>query len=122
VLVQGNARAGVALRWSQDDARRGSYYACWIDSADLFGCFVSVGDQWTTLQEPISNPAIVPGAVNKVGLTAVGDVVTFSVNDTELARFSDARVAEGVPALYLENFDTEAGAVYDDVTVVIPRP
>jgi hypothetical protein len=119
--VQGNARAGLALRWSQDDQGRGSYYACWIDGANLFGCFVSVADIWTTLQEPIANDAIRPGEANKVSFSAVGDAITFSVNDTELARFSDARVASGVPALYLENFDTEAGAAYDDVAIVTPK-
>nr|PZN17985.1 MAG: hypothetical protein DIU80_23580 [Chloroflexota bacterium] len=122
VLIQGDSRAGLALRLSRADDGTRSYYACWIDGGDRYGCFVSVNNQWTTLQEPISDAAIIPGAVNKVNFTAVGDVITFSVNDAEVARFTDSRVAEGVPALYLENFATEAGAVFDDVTIVTPLP
>jgi hypothetical protein len=121
VLVEGNARAGLALRLSQDADGRKTYYACWIDATDLFGCFVSVADQWTTLLEPATSPAIRPGAANSLTLTAVDDTITFAVNGTELARLTDARVAEGGPAVYLENFDTEAGAAFDDIAVVTPR-
>lgn len=122
VLINGNSRAGVAVRYSpgsQGNAK--NYYACWIDGRDRYGCFVSVDDRWTTLREPISNPAIKPGQVNRVSLRAEGNSITFSVNGVRLQTFTDSRVAAGQGALYLENFDTEAGAEFDNVIVTLLR-
>lgn len=120
VLIQGNSRAGVAVRYgvgTPNDTR--NYYACWIDGNDQYGCFVSVNDRWTTLREPIRNPAIKPGAVNRVSLKAQGNRIIFSVNGVEMQTFTDTRVTSGQAALYLENFSTEAGAEFDNVIVTL---
>jgi len=120
VLINGNSRAGVAVRYSpgsQGNAK--NYYACWIDGRDQYGCFVSVDDRWTTLREPISNAAVKPGRVNRVSLRAEGDSIIFSVNGVQLQTFTDTRVAAGQAALYLENFSTEAGADFDNVIVTL---
>jgi S1-C subfamily serine protease/serine/threonine protein kinase len=117
ILVQGNARAGVALRYHEQGDTK-SFYTCWIDSAQSYGCFVTVADQLTTLAEPTFSEAIKPGQVNRVILIAEGNVVSLLINDQEVAKFSDGALASGIPALYLENFDTEAGASFDNVKVV----
>ena len=120
VLIQGNSRAGVAVRYgagSPNSTR--NYYTCWIDGGNQYGCFVSVNDRWTTLREPISNSAINPGKVNRVSLKAQGNRIIFSVNGVQLQTFTDSRVARGQAALYLENFSTEAGAQFDNVIVTL---
>ncbi len=122
VLIVGDSRAGVAVRYgvgTPSDTR--DYYTCWIDGNNSYGCFVSVNDRWTTLQEKTSARAIKPGQVNRVALRAEGDRITFSVNGVELQTFTDGRVTSGQPALYLENFSTEAGAVYDNVVITTPK-
>jgi len=120
VLINGNSRAGVAVRYSPGSRGNAkNYYACWIDGRDRYGCFVSVDDRWTTLREPISNAAIKPGRVNRVSLRAEGNRISFSVNGVQLQTFTDTRVAAGQAALYLENFDTQAGADFDNVVVTL---
>lgn len=121
VEVRGDVRAGVALRYSKNDDGERSFYACWIDGEGNYGCFVSVNDQWTALQELTASDAIKPGRTNRVELSAADDKITFSVNGVKVATFDDNSVSEGVPAFYLENFDTEAGAVFDDATITTPK-
>jgi serine/threonine-protein kinase len=121
VLIQGDSRAGVALRYAIDDNNQRDYYTCWIDGSNRYGCFVSVKNTWTTLQEPATAGPILPGQVNRVELIASGDQIVFSVNGTKIATFTDDKVQTGVPALYLENFSTEAGALFDNVTIVTPK-
>jgi hypothetical protein len=120
VLIQNEARAGVALRFQKNgDAR--SYYACWIDRTNHYGCLVSVNDQWTTLAELTPTSAIVPGQVNRVALMTIGNLVKFHINDQEIASFTDDRVSHGRPAVYVENFETEAGAIFDNVRIIVPK-
>ncbi|MCS6840479.1 MAG: hypothetical protein NZ699_16355 [Roseiflexus sp.] len=120
VLIQGNSRAGVAVRYGTGTpSNTRNYYTCWIDGGNQYGCFVSVNDRWTTLREPISNSAIKPGKVNRVSLKAQGNQIIFSVNGVALQTFTDTRIDRGQAALYLENFSTEAGAEFDNVIVTL---
>jgi S1-C subfamily serine protease/serine/threonine protein kinase len=120
ILVYGNARAGVALRYqAQGDTQ--SFYTCWIDSGQSYGCFVTVAGQLTTLAEQTFSEAIKPGQVNRVILIAEGNGISLLINDQEVATFTNGALASGVPALYLENFDTVAGAAFDNVKVVASK-
>jgi hypothetical protein len=112
----GDARAGVFLRLTKTDDTR-DYYACWIDAESHYGCFVSVQDEWTTLQDSTESDVIVPGAPNRVRMTANGDTITFSVNGVELVNLTDDQVAEGRAGLYLENFEDPVEGIYDDVVI-----
>jgi hypothetical protein len=122
VLIQGNSRAGVAVRYGVGNPNNTrNYYTCWIDGGNQYGCFVSVNDRWTTLREPISSPAVKPGKVNRVSLRAEGDRIIFSVNGVEVQTFTDTSITRGQAALYLENFSTEAGAEFDNVMVTLVK-
>ena len=47
VLLRGQLRSGLALRYHKDDGGQ-SYYGCWIDSANQYSCFVYVRGSRTT--------------------------------------------------------------------------
>jgi hypothetical protein len=116
VEPMGDARAGVFVRLTRVEGKS-TYYACWIDAQSQYGCFVSIDDEWTTLQDATEDATIIAGAPNRVRMTAYGDTITFSVNGQELATLQDDQIAEGRAGLYLENFEDEVGATYDDVVI-----
>ena len=43
------------------------------------------------------------------------------INGTIVASFADSRLSSGVPALYLEHFDSAAGASFDNVVVYLAK-
>jgi S1-C subfamily serine protease len=118
VLLQGTARAGVGGRFSLS-SDSWSYYACWIDGINHYGCKVVVDDQPYSLIDPTPSEAIRPGEANRLTIVAVGDEIAFAINDITVATFTDSALTTGQPALYIENFGTEAGAAFDNVEVVI---
>lgn len=120
VLVHGNARAGVALRHSKNQ-QGNSYIACWIDGGNQYGCFVAVNNQLTTLAEATTSDAIQAGQVNRVALQTAGQQIKLLINGKLVANFTDNRVATGVPALYVENFDGAAGASFDNLALYLPK-
>jgi hypothetical protein len=121
IQPQGDARAGLVVRFTATEQGVGSYYACWIDARSLCGCLVSISDQWETVYEPVEHPAIRPGEPNRVELRAEGTRITLRVNDTEITSFENELVTEGVAGLYLENFKTPTSAVFDTIEIVV-RP
>lgn len=111
----GVARIGVAarFRYRSDDTR--DYVACWISPIKRYGCFGSDGDVWTAYQDVATSDVIVPDGENTLSLVLRGDAYTFTVNGTELAAFTASRADPGVPALYVETFDSAAGGFFDNV-------
>jgi hypothetical protein len=116
VQPKDDARAGVFLRLTKTDGKR-DYYACWINAAGEYGCFVSIKDEWTTLQDATPSDAIKTDAPNRLVMTAKGDTITLRINGTEVATLTDSQVTEGIAGLYLENFKDPVEATYDDVTI-----
>jgi hypothetical protein len=111
----GVARIGVAarFRYRPDDTR--DYVACWISPIQRYGCFGSDGDVWTAYQDVATSDVIVPDGENVLQLVLQGDTYEFTVNGVVLAAFSASRADPGVPALYVETFDSAAGGYFDDV-------
>ena len=120
VSIHGNARAGVALRYDKNQGGE-SYITCWIDGGNQYGCFVAVNDQWTTLAEATTSDVIHAGQVNRVALQTIGQQIDLIINGETVANFTNNRVATGVPALYVENFDGPAGASFDNLALYLPK-
>lgn len=111
-----DARAGVFLRLTKNGDTR-NYYACWINAVGEYGCFVSVEDNWTDLQEATVSEYIKADAPNRLVMTAIGDQITLRINGVEVLSTTDDQVTEGRAGLYLENFAGPVEASYDDVTI-----
>ncbi len=111
-----DGRAGVFLRLTKTNGKR-DYYACWINAAGEYGCFVSVQDDWTDLQKATTSDVIKTGAPNRLVMTANGDTITLRINGVEVVNATDDMVTEGRAGLYLENFDGPVESTYDDVTI-----
>lgn len=120
VLPARDARAGVVLRLNTYGDGTRSFYACWIDAADSYGCLVSVNDSWLTLVEPGHTDALRPGQANRVELAARGGDFALRINGRVVATFSDARLSDGTAGVYLENFAAPSGATFDHVVVSAP--
>jgi hypothetical protein len=116
VQPKDDSRAGVFLRLTKTNGKR-DYYACWINAAGEYGCFVSIKDEWTTLQDATPSDTIKTDAPNRLVMTANGDTITLRINGTEVVNLTDNNVTEGRAGLYLENFKDAVEATYDDVTI-----
>jgi hypothetical protein len=112
----GDSRAGVFVRLRSSNGSR-DYYACWIDANSQYGCFVSVDNDWTTLQDATESSELQAGAPNRIKLTMYGDQLTFYINGVEVFSTIDDTVTDGRAGLYLENFADPVTAVYDDVAI-----
>ena len=58
---------------------------------------------------------IVPEGPNALEMAVDGGQYVFRVNGVELASFAIENADPGVPALYVETFDSAAGGFFDDV-------
>lgn len=122
VQPQGDARAGLMLRFNAAEQGVGSYYACWIDAGRLCGCLVSINDQWETIHEPAEHPALRPGEPNRLEFIAEGTQITLRANGVEVMSVENELLTDGVAGLYLENFKTPTGAIFDDIDIVVEAP
>ena len=111
----GVARIGVALRFKYRADESRDYVACWVSPIRRYGCFRSEADNWTAYQEVASSDVIVPEGPNMLEMAVDGEQYVFRVNGVELASFAIENVDPGVPALYVETFDSAAGGFFDDV-------
>lgn len=111
----GVARIGVAVRfrYRPDDSR--DYVACWISPIQRYGCFRSEGDVWTAYKDVETSDVIIPDGENILDLAVEGSEYVFRVNGTQMATFSIDIPDPGVPALYVETFDSAAGGFFDGV-------
>lgn len=118
--IAGNARAGVATRHTLNgDAQ--SYYACWIDSNNQFGCVNYNDGQLTTLQEATTSDAIKAGQANRLMMVSEGTTTSFSINGTDVASFENTTLTHGIPAIYAENFDDKAGVDVSYAMILTPK-
>ncbi len=113
---QAGVRAGLVVRASGQGPQQ-QFYACWLDATQQVGCFAALGDRWETLLPPTHSNAVQPAARNTMVLTAEGDQLQLTINDTPVATIVDARLATGVAGIYLENFATSAGATFTDLRI-----
>ena len=111
----GVARIGVALRFKYRADERRDYVACWVSPIRRYGCFRSEADNWTAYQEVATSDVIVPEGPNMLEMAVDGEQYVFRVNGVALASFAIENVDPGVPALYVETFDSAAGGFFDDV-------
>lgn len=111
----GVARIGVALRFKYRTDERRDYVACWVSPIQRYGCFRSEADNWTAYQEVATSDVIVPEGPNTLEMAVDGGQYVFRVNGVALASFAIENVDPGVPALYVETFDSAAGGFFDDV-------
>lgn len=111
----GVARIGVALRFKYRADERRDYVACWVSPIRRYGCFRSEADNWTAYQEVATSDVIVPEGPNALEMAVDGEQYVFRVNGVALASFAIENVDPGVPALYVETFDSAAGGFFDDV-------
>lgn len=111
----GVARIGVALRFKYRTDERRDYVACWVSPIRRYGCFRSEADNWTAYQEVATSDVIVPEGPNTLEMAVDGEQYVFRVNGVALASFAIENVDPGVPALYVETFDSAAGGFFDDV-------
>ena len=111
----GVARIGVALRFKYRADERRDYVACWVSPIRRYGCFRSEADNWTAYQEVATSDVIVPEGPNTLEMAVDGQQYVFRVNGVALASFAIENVDPGVPALYVETFDSAAGGFFDDV-------
>jgi hypothetical protein len=111
----GVARIGVALRFKYRADESRDYVACWVSPIRRYGCFRSEADNWTDYQEVASSDVIVPEGPNTLEMAVDGEQYVFRVNGVALASFAIENVDPGVPALYVETFDSAAGGFFDDV-------
>lgn len=89
---------GVGLRM---DVKAGNQYAFFIDSNSEWAFAKSDHDNFSTLIEPKTNPAIHGGlnTVNTLKVVAQGTHFTLFVNDTQVGAYDDSSFASGVCAI-----------------------
>jgi S1-C subfamily serine protease len=114
--------AGLALRFNASSDNKWTYYDCFFNTGDQFGCGIEVNDQYTALVQPASSPAIKHGQVNRLQLSVVGTTITFSINDQQVASFTDSTIQKGLIGLEAGGAsDAPGNIVFDNVaTEYIP--
>ena len=90
---------GLALRFTASSDNKWTYYDCFINTGDQFGCGVEVNDQYTALVQPASSPAIKKGQVNQLKMSVVGTTITFNINGQQVASFTDSTIQKGTIGL-----------------------
>ena len=122
VMLQG-AAAGLVVRFSSDSNNAWTYYGCYIAPNDNYDCGVRINDTWTSLVDPTPSQAIKDGQVNTLLLSAVGSTITFKINGTQVASFSDSQVAAGYVGVEVDApKDAAGGAVFTNASAaVVPK-
>ena len=109
--------AGLALRFTASSDNKWTYYDCFVNTGDQFGCGIEVQDKYTALVQPAASPAIKHGQANRLQLTVVGNTLTFSINGTQVASFSDSTIQNGTIGLEAGGpSDTPGSIVFQNVT------
>lgn len=98
--------AGLALRFTASSDNKWTYYDCFINAGDQYACGVEVNDEYSTLVQPTSSPAIKADQANTVQMSVIGTTITFSINDQQVASFDDTTIQNGTIGL-------EAGGTSD---------
>ncbi len=113
---EGTGLAGVMARYSESgDAR--SMYVCWINNNSKFACSKDVNNSWTVIVEPQASAAIKPNDYNKLILYGTGNQFSFSINDQEVATFTDDALASGGWGMYAETTPGNFKAHYEHVAI-----
>jgi S1-C subfamily serine protease len=102
--------AGIALRFSATSDNKWTYYDCYINIGDQYGCGLEVQDQYTALVQPTASPTIKHGQANRLQLTIVGSTITFSINGTQVNSFTDANAQSGTVGLEVGSPSDSSGS------------
>ncbi|HEX3721394.1 MAG TPA: trypsin-like peptidase domain-containing protein [Nitrolancea sp.] len=109
--------AGIALRFSATSDNKWTYYDCYINTGDQYGCGYQLQDQYTAIVQPTASSAIKHGQANTLQMTVVGTTVTFSINGTQVKQFDDSHIQSGTPGLEVGSpTDSPGAASFDNVT------
>ena len=121
-MLQG-AAAGLVVRFSSDSNNAWTYYGCYIAPNDNYDCGVRINDTWTSLVDPTPSQAIKDGQVNTLLLSAVGSTITFKINGTQVASFSDTQVTAGYVGVEVDApKEGTGGAVFANASAaVVPK-
>lgn len=114
--------AGLAVRFSLDNAGGYSFYVCFVTVHGEYGCGAFVDSEYVPLIDPTPSEVVSPGGVNELLLAVVGTRITFEVNGTEVASFEDTMLTYGVPGVYAEGYlEIPGEAWFDNVAMeVVP--
>jgi hypothetical protein len=107
-LQQGSV--GLVVRYTttgSDKAR--TFYDCFVDTDDQFTCGVMIQDKYSMLVQPTKSGAIKHGQTNHLQLTAIGDKISFTINETTVSEFSDSQITQGSIALEINSTATDPG-------------
>jgi len=93
----------------------------WALEAGVWRELRGSGEVWTPAE------VIDPAGVNRLGVRAIGDAITASVNDVELVTLTDATFSRGAVGFYAASSRTAAAprtrVRFDNVeTEVLPAP
>lgn len=116
VYLHEDVWVGLAMRYSAGEGKP-SYYACWIDTTQQYGCFMVVDGEPTNLVGPAVNDTIKPDEFNMITLAILDEQLTFKINGEEVARYTLDHLLRGVPVIYVENFTTPAGASFETIVI-----
>ncbi|MBI1878654.1 MAG: DUF1080 domain-containing protein, partial [Chloroflexi bacterium] len=108
---------GVAFRLDDD----GNDYVFEIGNDGLYAVQL-YNDEWKTLKDWSSTPAIKPGETNRLIISAKGNTFTFYVNDVQLTTLEDDTIAEGKVALVVDMFEGDKSAAVDFDNLTIRKP
>jgi hypothetical protein len=108
---------GVAFREDKD----ANVYAFEIGNDGLYSVLL-YDQEWKKLKDWSSSPAIKPGQTNVLTVSAIGNTLTFYVNDVQLTTLQDNALAEGDIGLVVDMGESGKSATVDFDNLVIREP
>ena len=114
-----NSDYGVQLRLSEDGS---SFYLFAIGDNRNFAFFLWQNGEWNYLMGWTETPAIKPGEVNKLTVSAQGPHFTLFINDVFVGEIEDGQLSKGKVGLWVEirNVGDQAIIEFDDFELRAP--
>lgn len=115
--VEAHYSYGVAFREDED----GRVYVLEIGN-DGYYAVLLYDEEWKNLKDWSTSPAIQPGETHKLMVSAVGETLTFYVNDVLLTTLQDDTLSEGEVGLVVDMAEGGKSATVDFDNLVIREP
>jgi len=112
---------GLFFRKSPDGFEAGSYSVSVCDNGYFSTLYYDESVGWEKFQDWTLSDAIYPDQPNLIEISARGSNFVVSINNQQVADFSDDRLKEGSVALFIDFYEQAPGTVWFDNFALQPR-
>jgi peptidyl-prolyl cis-trans isomerase B (cyclophilin B) len=118
--LEGGGSAGVVAQFRKDSGGQ-TMYTCGANSTGAFACYKMLQGEWSLLTSG-QNEATEPDATTLIALQVLGDQLVLSINDVEVATFTDDDLSSGFWGLYADASTSTTTATFTHVQIAAPVP